>query len=95
MMYSTKHKIFEISKDAGEPLSYGVSEDYSLSVRDVRKKLLFFMQEKHTEFPEKKVFMKYDTVVVDKNISNGIQEKNNVQARVKTQILGLIHVMNL
>ena len=53
-------------KDAGDPPSFEASEDYSLSVRDVPKKLLAFMQEKRTEFPEKKVFMKYDTVVVDK-----------------------------
>ena len=59
-------KYLKSQKDAGEPPAYGVSEDYSMSVRDARKKLLAFMQEKRTEFPEKKVFMKYDTVVVDK-----------------------------
>ena len=32
-------KYLKSQKDAGEPPLYGVSEDYSLSVRDVRKKL--------------------------------------------------------
>ena len=65
----------EEHKDSG----YGVSDDYSTQVRETRKKLIPFLIRKRKELPDKKVFLKYDKLIVDKKQFQYDAESENIR----------------
>ena len=52
----------KVYRDAG----YGVSEDFSVQVRETRAKLVPFLLKKRRELPDRPVYLKYDKLVVEK-----------------------------
>ena len=64
----------KVYRDAG----YGVSEDFSVQVREARAKLVPFLLEKRRELPDKPVYLKYDKLVVDKKHYRYLSETETI-----------------
>jgi hypothetical protein len=64
----------QVHKDSG----YGVSEDYSVQVRETRAKLIPFLVQKRQELPDKSVYLKYDKLVADKKQFKWVPETDTI-----------------